>query len=84
MERMITRKDAAAYLGISIATLDATRLNGQISYVQYVPNGCIYFTTTSLQEFIAKCTHRAKPVDKCNTTLFFPFFQKTDRLFSEK
>ena len=42
MERMITRKEAAAFLGISIATLDAARINGQISYVQYVPNGCIF------------------------------------------
>ena len=44
MEKMITRKEAAAFLGISIATLDSARINGQISYVQYVPNGCVYFT----------------------------------------
>lgn len=40
MEKLITRKEAAKILGISIATLDAARNNGLISYVQYVQNGC--------------------------------------------
>ena len=44
MEKLITRKEAAEILGISIATLDAARNNGLISYVQYVQNGCVYFT----------------------------------------
>ena len=61
MEKLITRKEAAEILGISIATLDAARNNGLISYVQYVQNGCVYFTSAGLQEYIAKCTHRAKP-----------------------
>ena len=60
----ITRKEAAEILGISIATLDAARNNGLISYVQYVQNGCVYFTSAGLQEYIAKCTHRAKPAEK--------------------
>ena len=45
-------------------TLDAARNNGLISYVQYVQNGCVYFTSAGLQEYIAKCTHRAKPAEK--------------------
>ena len=56
MEKLITRKEAARILGISIATLDAARNNGLISYVQYVQNGCVYFTDMGLQEYIAKCT----------------------------
>lgn len=64
MEKLITRKEAAQILGISIGTLDAARNNGQISYVQYVPNGCVFFTDSGLQEYIAKCTHRAKPEEK--------------------
>jgi len=35
-----------------------------ISYIQYVPNGCVYFTSAYLQEYVAKCTYRAKPVEK--------------------
>ncbi len=64
MDKLITRKEAAQFLGISIATLDAARSNGQISYVQYVENGCVYFTEAGLQEYIAKSTHRAKPMEK--------------------
>ena len=33
MEKLITRKEAAEILGISIATLDAARNNGLISYI---------------------------------------------------
>ncbi len=64
MDKLITRKEAAQFLGISIATLDAARSNGQISYVQYVENGCVYFTEAGLQEYIAKSTHRAKPMER--------------------
>lgn len=63
MDKMYTRKDAANLLGISLATLDAARIDGLISYVQYVENGCVFFTETSLQEYIARCTHRAKPME---------------------
>lgn len=67
MEKLITRGEAAKLLGISISTLDEARNNGLISYIQYVPNGCVYFTDTGLQEYIAKCTHRAKPMEKRET-----------------
>lgn len=67
MEKLITRKEAAKILGISIASLDAARNNGLISYIQYVENGCVYFTNAGLQEYIAKCTHKAKPADKALT-----------------
>lgn len=60
MEKLLTRKEAAKLLGISIDTLDAARTKGQVSFVQYVENGCVYFTEQSLQEFIARSTHRAK------------------------
>ena len=55
MEKLISRKEAAKLLGISLTTLDEARNNGLISYVQYVPNGCVYFTDANLQEYIAKC-----------------------------
>lgn len=64
MEQMLTRKDTAKRLGISLSTLDAARRTGLISYVQYVENGCIYFTETGIQEYVAKCTHRARPKEK--------------------
>lgn len=67
MENLISRKQAAKMLGISIATLDAARSNGLISYIQYVENGSVYFTQTAIDEYIAKCTHRAKSADKSAT-----------------
>ena len=60
MEKLLTRKEAAKLLGISIDTLDAARTNGQVSFVQYVENGCVYFTEQSLQEFIARSTAQGK------------------------
>lgn len=67
MEKLYTRKEAAAILGMSITTLDTARTTGAISFVQYVPNGCVYFTSEALQEYIAKCTHRALSLEKRET-----------------
>jgi len=71
MEKMITRKEAAKMLGISITALDQARNCGLISYVQYVENGCVYFTEAALQEYVARCTHRAKPLEN-NATYIKP------------
>ena len=67
MEKLITRREAAKLLGISISTLDEARNNGLISYIQYVPNGCVYFTDTGLQKYIDKCTYREKKKKKRTT-----------------
>ena len=40
MEKLITRKEAAEILGISIATLDAARNNGLITCLS-IPSHCI-------------------------------------------
>ena len=61
MDPLIGRKEAARILGISLATLDSARQNGEISYVQYTKNGKIYFTETNLQAYIAKNTHQSLP-----------------------
>lgn len=60
MEKLLTRKEAAALLGISLATLDSARACGQIAFVQYVENGCVYFTESGLREYISRSTHRVK------------------------
>lgn len=60
MERLISRKETAHILGISLTTLDAARNEGLISYVQYVTGGCVYFTEAAIQEYVARCTHRAR------------------------
>ena len=67
MDKMISRKEAARILGISLTTLDAARMDGQIAYVQYVENGCVYFTEVGIQEYIARCTHRVKAKENSAT-----------------
>lgn len=62
MEKLISRKEAAEILGISLTTLDTARQNGLIAYIQYVENGCVYFTSACLQDYIQNCTHRANPI----------------------
>ena len=67
MDKLITRKEAAARLRISVTTLDAARTEGQITYIQYVENGCVYFTDSAIQEYMARCTHRAKTKEPMQT-----------------
>lgn len=62
MEKLYSRKETAAILGIGLTTLDAARAAGQITYVQYISNGKIRFTENAIQEYIGRCTHRAHPV----------------------
>lgn len=67
MDKLIKRKEAAEILGISLDTLDHARTEGLITYVQYVDNGCVYFTEVGIQEYIARCTHRARPKENTST-----------------
>lgn len=67
MEKLLTRKETADFLGVSLSTLDAAKNAGLISYVQYVENGCIYFSEAGIKEYIARSTHRAKPKESFST-----------------
>ena len=42
VDKLIKRKEAAEMLGISLDTLDHARMEGLITYVKYVENGCVY------------------------------------------
>lgn len=67
MEKLYTRKEAAELLGIGLSALDAARYSGAISYIQYNTNGCVYFTDAYLQEYVARNTHRATPINTSTT-----------------
>ena len=67
MNKLYSRKEAAAMLGISLASLDIAKNTGAITFVQYVPNGCVFFTEEALLEYIARNTHKAHPVDQRKT-----------------
>ena len=68
MVNIYSRKEAAKYLGISLSTLDEAKNSGKIEYIQYVPNGCVFYTETALQAYIARSTHRAIPVNEIRST----------------
>ena len=67
VEKLISRNEAANILGISVTALDQARSCVHITYVQYVENGCVYFTERALQEYVTRCTHRARPLDNTPT-----------------
>ncbi len=67
MADLITRKEAAKRLGISLATLDLARSCGQISYIQYSENGRVFFTEDALNEYIKKSTHSARVIEVKST-----------------
>ena len=68
MEKLLTRKQAAEYLGISLTQLDEARKLKRIAYIQYVRNGSVYFTEQALEEYVARSTHRAGPLEPNRTT----------------
>lgn len=68
MEKLLTRKEAAEYLGISLTQLDEARKKKKIAYIQYVQNGSVYFTPQALEEYVARATHRAGPEEPNRTT----------------
>lgn len=61
MEALMTREQAAQQLGISTDTLDRLRKAGKISFVQHVTGGKVWFSEQALAEFLARCTHPARP-----------------------
>ena len=61
MEKLLTRKEAARLLGISIKTLDSARNNGLVSFVQYCENGSVYFIFFLMIRRPPRSTHRAIP-----------------------
>ena len=70
VEKLISRKEAAKILGISLLMLDSARENGLISYVQYTENGKVFFTESAIQEYIVRSTHKAKPQTVNTGTVF--------------
>lgn len=62
MNNLLTRKEAADRLGISLVTLDAEHTDGHLAYIQRKPNGKVWITETAIEEYLARATHIARPV----------------------
>ena len=61
MGALLTRKEAAARLGITVMTLDAERNSGHLAYIQRKPGGKVWITEEALAEYLARATHPARP-----------------------
>lgn len=68
MSKLLTRKQAAEILGISVNTLDAERMSGRLAYIQKKPGGKVWITEEALEEYLAKGTHQARPERKAQGT----------------
>jgi len=61
MSTLLTRKEAARKLGISLVTLDAERNAGYLAYIQRKPGGKVWITEDAIAEYLARATHTVKP-----------------------
>ncbi|MCI2105432.1 MAG: DNA-binding protein [Intestinimonas sp.] len=58
---LLSRKDAAARLGVSLVTLDAERTSGRLAYIQRKRGGKVWVTEKAIAEYLARATHPARP-----------------------
>lgn len=64
MPKLLTRKEAASRLGVSLATLDAERSSGHLAYIQRKPGGKVWITEEAIAEYLARATHQVRPMIK--------------------
>ena len=69
MTTLLTRKEAATRLGITVMTLDAERTRGHLAYIQRKPGGKVWITEEALAEYLAWATHPARPDGKAGRAL---------------
>lgn len=58
---LLSRKEAAARLGVSLVTLDAERNAGYLAYIQRKSGGKVWITQDAIVEYLEKATHPVKP-----------------------
>lgn len=58
---LLTRKETAARLGMSLPTLDAERNAGRLAYIQRKPGSKVWITEEAIAEYLARITHQARP-----------------------
>lgn len=61
MGALLSRKDAAARLGISVVTLDEERNTGRLAYIQRKPGCKVWITEAAIEEYLIRATRRARP-----------------------
>lgn len=58
---LLTRKEAAALLRISVDLLDQERSAGRLAYIQRKPSSKVWITEEAIAEYLARITHQARP-----------------------
>jgi len=58
---LLTRKEAAARLGVSLPTLDLERAAGRLAYIQRKPGSKVWIAEEAVAEYLARATHQARP-----------------------
>lgn len=61
MGTLLTRKEAAERLGITVATLDAERSSGHLAYIQRKPGGKVWITEEAITDYLTRATHPVRP-----------------------
>ena len=61
MSVLLSRKEAAARLGVSVVTLDGERSSGHLAYIQRKPGGKVWISEEAIVEYLARATHQARP-----------------------
>ena len=61
MSNLLSRKEAAARLGIAEDTLDAERARGRLAVIQRKPGCKVWITGEAIAEYLARATHQARP-----------------------
>lgn len=61
MAPLLSRKEAAARLGISLVTLDEERISGRLAYIQRKPGCKVWITEAAIEEYLARATRKARP-----------------------
>ncbi len=67
---LLTRKEAATMLGMSLPTLDIERSTGRLAYIQRKPGSKVWITAEALAVYLARATHQARPELRMSRTSY--------------
>lgn len=67
---LMTRKEAAARLGMSLPTLDQERSTGRLAYIQRKPGSKVWITDEAIAEYLARATHQARSELRTSRTAY--------------
>lgn len=70
MNDLLTRKQAAERLGVSLVTLDEERAAGRIGFIQRAPGCKVFFRESDLDAWLARNSHQPIPIQVLSRTTY--------------